>query len=216
MSQPKAKPVATDANLQPATLIERAIVQLCQQYLDVHYQRLGVLVLSQLCQVNGLRLSGKAEGWAGGILWALFEHNFGHAAPDSISGLLCQVMRVNISTLRKRRHEVVDALNMDHPSLAADYMHPAVYDMLNQLAYDEGLIDDATPDERIAVQLILPDLAPEAQQALVTAFQAKLDVMIQHDGFDLAQMTALAKTFGITVERERLLDAEDMPPIRLS
>ncbi|MEY4516688.1 MAG: hypothetical protein RL180_1034 [Pseudomonadota bacterium] len=190
-------PDVTPRHLQP---IAQAIQQVCASYLDADYQRLGLLMLHDLSEIDGLRLNGKPEGWAGGVLWVLFEHNFFHGAPDSIAAMLAEVLGVSEATLRKRRHEISAQLSLDNPSDAMAYLHPAVFDMLYEVGQDMPLVEPSGDTQHQVVHLALPeDLAPEAQQALMQAFQAKLDDLMQGGGVDMAQMTAIAKTFGITV-----------------
>lgn len=180
--------------------IEQVIKQVCQQYLDQGYLRVAVLVLQRLAALEHLSLGGKAGGWAGGILWALFEHNFYHAAPEPVGTMLSEVLAVNVNTIRNRRNQVEAALGMGNPHGAADYMHPEVYEMLDKITQpDRSHMPSETGLEAITMQLALPPLAPEAQQALIEAFQAKLDRLMQDGDLDLPQMKALAAEFGITV-----------------
>jgi hypothetical protein len=208
-------PDVTPRHLQP---IAQAIQQVCASYLDADYQRLGLLMLHDLSEIDGLRLSGKPEGWAGGVLWVLFEHNFFHGAPDSIAAMLAEVLGVSEATLRKRRNEISAQLSLDNPSDAMVYLHPAVCDMLYEVGQDMPLVDPSSDTQHQVVHLALPeDLAPEAQQALLQAFQAKLDDLMQGGGVDLAQMTAIAKTFGINVliDDPEDEDEDDAPTPRL-
>jgi hypothetical protein len=203
-------PDVTPRHLQP---IAQAIQQVCASYLDADYQRLGLLMLHDLSEIDGLRLSGKPEGWAGGVLWVLFEHNFFHGAPDSIAAMLAEVLGVSEATLRKRRNEISAQLSLDNPSDAMVYLHPAVCDMLYEVGQDMPLVDPSSDTQHQVVHLALPeDLAPEAQQALLQAFQAKLDDLMQGGGVDLAQMTAIAKTFGINVLIDDPDEDEDDAP----
>lgn len=180
--------------------IEQLIKQVCKQYLDKHYARLAVLVLKRLAAIPTVQLTGKAGGWAGGILWALFEHNFYHNAPEPVGAMLAEVLDVNVNTIRNRRNQVEDTLHMYEAKGAADYMHPAIYDMIEQIAVPNMPMSMADANlQAMTLELSLPPLAPEAQQALMQAFHAKLDQVMQNDGLDLVQVKSLAREFGITV-----------------
>jgi hypothetical protein len=187
-------------NSDHSKAIEQLIKQVCKQYLDKHYSRLALMVLKRLVAVPQVSLSGKAGGWAGGILWALFEHNFYHDAPEPIGAMLAEVLDVNVNTIRNRRNQVEDALGMDNAQGAVDYMHPAVYDMLEQIAMPDMPMNMADAGlQAMTIELSLPPLAPEAQQALMQAFHNKLDQIMQTGDLDLARMKSLAAEFGITV-----------------
>lgn len=156
------------------------------QHLDVEYQRLAGVALEHLAQQSHSALDGKAAGWAGGILWALFEHNLYHAAPHPVGQALQTWCEVSAGTLRHRRREVSHLLGLADDEGLALYMHAALYDALAQ-----------------AIGTSAESVHPADQHAARSAqFDQALHHLLQQsiNGVDMAEVEALAAQFGLTVQ----------------
>ena len=163
------------------------IVQpIAAQHLDAEYQRLVGVALEHLAQQPHSALDGKAAGWAGGILWALFEHNLYHAAPHPVGQALQTWCEVSAGTLRHRRREVSHLLGLANDEGLALYMHAALYDALAQAIGTSA--GSAHPADQHAAR------SAEFDQALHQLLQQSIN------GVDMAEVEALAAQFGLTVQ----------------
>ena len=168
------------------------IVQpIAAQHLDAEYQRLVGVALEHLAQQPHSALDGKAAGWAGGVLWALFEHNLYHAAPHPVGQALQIWCEVSAGTLRHRRREVSHLLGLANDEGLALYMHVALYDALAQAigtSVPPASAGSAHPADQHAAR------SAEFDQALHQLLQQSIN------GVDMAEVEALAAQFGLTVQ----------------
>jgi hypothetical protein len=170
-----------------------AIVQpIAAQHLDAEYQRLVGVALEQLAQQLHSALDGKAAGWAGGILWALFEHNLYHGAPHPVGQALQTWCEVSAGTLRHRRREVSHLLGLADDEGLARYMHAELYDALAQ----------ATSTSAPLALAGHADLTADQHAARSAQFDQALHQLLQQsvNGVDMAEVEALAAQFGLTVQ----------------
>lgn len=171
----------------------RTILQpIAAQYLDAEYQRLASVALEHLAQQSHSPLDGKAAGWVGGILWALFEHNLYHGAPHPVGQALQTWCEVSAGTLRHRRREVSHLLGMAADEGLALYMHAELYEVLAQA------IGQTTPPSLC----FNPEIAPDQHAAISLQFDQALNQLLQQssNGVDMAEVEALAAQFGLVLQ----------------
>lgn len=183
--------------------IEKLTKPVCKRYLDAEYQRLAGVVLHRLATQTDISFTGKAEGWAGGILWALFEHNMYHAAPTPTGEMLQEVFAVSQATLRHRKKDVIRLLDMEQEEGSSDYMHADIYQMLEQMLGLDQLTTDAQQVQTLSLQFPA-DMPPEQQASVVAQFEQALNQLMQTTPqLDMAKIHDLAAQFGISVHLDQ-------------
>lgn len=195
-------------------LIKAALKKVCKKYFDDDYFRLSQVVLSRLAEVDHLKLSGKPEGWAGGVMLGLMEHNFLHQMEFSLpsNADLCAVLEISTSTLRNRTRDVMSALDMEKTEGSMDYMHPTTIQIIERmLVQDPMMADDQHYQTRM--RLILPENISDAEGvALIDRLNNAMSTKMNSGSFDMDDFVDLAASMGIEVELDELSEGLEHEP----